>query len=223
VILAVALAVVIIGASTVRGDAHSPVWQAVSREERSAPGLIVEPVWPSSIAVDRVVQPTSVGHPERTRARVAAAEALDVRPTAQRPVVRPARAPNLVRDHLWIPSLHISRHVGFYACGRTSALANRVYSWGCAGQNNTYLLGHAWGVFKALHDTYVSGRLRKGLVAYYADHLGRITRFQVTGWQVVPPGNAAWAMAAQPTPSMTLQTCVGPHSKYRLDVRLVSF
>jgi len=111
----------------------------------------------------------------------------------------------------------------FYPCWRKSAPDNNVYRWGCAGHNNTYLLGHAWGVFKALHDAYTSGRLHTGMVAYYADGSGRITRYEVTAWQVVPPDDAAWAIAAQRTPSMTLQTCMGTNSQYRLDVRLVSF
>jgi hypothetical protein len=45
----------------------------------------------------------------------------------------------------------------------------------------------------------------------------------VTTWQVVKPSVTDWATAAQRTLSMTLQTCMGGHSQYRLDVRLVSF
>jgi sortase (surface protein transpeptidase) len=157
-------------------------------------------------------------------ARAAAALAAKARLAAEAAArKKAAHARTLIRYHLWIPSLRISRSVLFYRCGRTSAPDNHVYRWGCAGRNNTYLLGHAWGVFKALHDAYTSGRLHKGMVAYYADGFGLITRYAVTAWQVVPPDDAAWAIAAQRTPSMTLQTCMGSHSQYRLDVRLVSF
>ncbi len=97
-----------------------------------------------------------------------------------------------------------------------------MYRWGCGGRNNTYLLGHAWGVFKALHDAYLNGSLRVGMVAYYADGYGRITRYRVTAWQVVLPTDASWASATRHK-TMTLQTCMGADSKYRLDVRLVAF
>jgi hypothetical protein len=60
-------------------------------------------------------------------------------------------------------------------------------------------------------------------VAYWSDATGRVHRFKVTAWQVVLPTKVAWAIAPQPTLSMTLQTCVGVDSRYRLDVRLVSY
>jgi sortase (surface protein transpeptidase) len=97
-----------------------------------------------------------------------------------------------------------------------------VYRWGCAGSNNVYLMGHAWGVMRPLHDAYVSGRLKKGMQVIYADANGRVTRYKVSFWKVVSPVGAGWAFAAQASPSMTLQTCVGKNSQYRLVVRLVA-
>jgi hypothetical protein len=76
---------------------------------------------------------------------------------------------------------------------------------------------------KPLHDLYVAGRLRKGMVAIYADGGGRVHWFRVTEWRVVDPVESAWAIADQPVPSMTLQTCVGRDGRYRLNVRLVQF
>ena len=96
------------------------------------------------------------------------------------------------------------------------------YCWGCAGANNVYLLGHAWGVFKALHDAYYNGRLRKGMKVIYADGSSKVHTYSVIWWKVVAPTTAAsWAWAAQSVPSMTLQTCLGSNSQYRLMVRLV--
>jgi hypothetical protein len=44
----------------------------------------------------------------------------------------------------------------------------------------------------------------------------------VIWWKVTAPTTAAkWAWASLSTPSMTLQTCVGSRSQYRLMVRLV--
>jgi hypothetical protein len=85
-----------------------------------------------------------------------------------------------------------------------------------------YLLGHAWGVFKPLHDAYVRGRLHKGMKVMYADGGGDVHTYSVTWWRLVAPTAAAsWVWAAQSRPSMTLQTCVGSRSQYRLMVRLV--
>jgi Sortase domain len=126
------------------------------------------------------------------------------------------------RNHLWFPAIGLSRAVYSYSCGRKSALANLVYRWGCGGTNNTYLMGHAWGVFKPLHDAYVNGRLHAGMKAYYADSNGRTHTYVVKWWKLTRPTTAAkWAWASQSVPSMTLQTCVGANSEYRVMVRLV--
>jgi hypothetical protein len=126
------------------------------------------------------------------------------------------------RNHVWIPSLGIDRSVQSFPCSRTRPPDNSIYRWGCAGRNNVYLLGHAFSVFKPLHDAYVTGRLRKGMIVDYADANGRVRRYAVAWWKVTrPTGAAAWAWAPQQVPSMTLQTCVGANSEYRLMVRLV--
>ncbi len=125
------------------------------------------------------------------------------------------------RNHVWIPSLGISRSIAWFACSRSREPDNYVYRWGCAGNNNVYLMGHAWGVFEPLHDAYVRGQLRRGLKAVYADANGRVRTYAVRWWKVVKPTTAAsWAWASLPSPSMTLQTCVGARSQYRLMVRL---
>jgi hypothetical protein len=124
-------------------------------------------------------------------------------------------------NHVWIPSLGVSRPVSFFSCSSSAYPGNRVYRWGCGGTNNVYLFGHAASVFKPLHDAYVRGRLRAGMEVVYADSGGRITRYAVSWWKVVAPdGDVGWAYAAQARPSMTLQTCVGANSAFRLVVRL---
>jgi len=126
------------------------------------------------------------------------------------------------RNHVWIPSLGINRSVLSFPCSRSRQPDNYVYRWGCAGHNNVYLMGHAYSVFKPLHNAYVSGRLRKGMKVIYADGSGRVHTYSVIWWRLVAPTTAAsWAWAAQSRPSMTLQTCVGAQSQYRLMVRLV--
>lgn len=126
------------------------------------------------------------------------------------------------KNRVWIPSLGINRSVSAFPCSRTHPPDNYLYRWGCAGRNNVYLMGHAYSVFKPLHDAYVSGRLKKGMKVIYADGAGRVHTYSVIWWRVVKPTTAAsWAWAAQSRPSMTLQTCVGARSDQRLMVRLV--
>jgi hypothetical protein len=126
------------------------------------------------------------------------------------------------RNHFWFPAVGINRSVSSYACSRNTPLANIVYRWGCAGRNNVYIMGHAYGVMAPLHNAYVSGRLKVGMKAYYADGSGKVHTYSVRWWKLTRPTTAAsWAWASQSVPSMTLQTCVGSNSQYRLMVRLV--
>jgi sortase (surface protein transpeptidase) len=83
-----------------------------------------------------------------------------------------------------------------------------------------YLFGHAHSVFRALHDAYIRGRLSKGMKVYYANGAGNVATYAVSWWKLTTPDKGAWAYAAQSTPSLTLQTCVGAQSQYRLIVRL---
>lgn len=127
------------------------------------------------------------------------------------------------RNRFWIPSLDMNYKVHLFECTRNRPPDNYMYRWGCAGENNVYILGHAYSVMKPLHDLYVRGKLKKGMVAIYADAQGHVHRYKVTEWRVVDPVDSEWAIASQPVPSMTLQTCVGKDGRYRLNVRLVQF
>lgn len=136
---------------------------------------------------------------------------------------RPAAFAYRGRNHVWIPALGIDRSVEVFPCSRSRPPDNHIYRWGCSGRNNVYLLGHAFSVFKPLHDAYVGGRLRKGMKVHYADGHGRVTTYSVIWWKVTPPvASASWAWAPQAKPSMTLQTCVGRKGSLRLMVRLVA-
>jgi hypothetical protein len=124
------------------------------------------------------------------------------------------------RNHVWIPALGINRSVSFFSCSSSAYPGDRVYRWGCAGSNNVYLFGHAHSVFRPLHDAYVRGRLSKGMKVIYADGNGKVSTYAVAWWKVTTPDRGAFAYAAQSRPSLTLQTCVGAKSQYRLIVRL---
>lgn len=125
------------------------------------------------------------------------------------------------RNHVWIPALGVNRSVSFFSCTSSAYPGDRVYRWGCAGSNNVYLFGHAHSVFRPLHDAYVRGRLSKGMKVIYADGNGRVTTYAVAWWKITTPDKGAFAYASQSRPSLTLQTCVGARSQYRLIVRLL--
>ena len=154
-------------------------------------------------------------------------KAPPARPPAPKPPQpkppRPAPAPSYRgTNHVWIPSLGINRSVSSFSCSRTRPPDNYVYRWGCAGSNNVYLMGHAYGVFYALNAAYTSGRLHTGMRVIYADGAGRVQTYVVSFWRLASPVGSSWAYAAQSRPSMTLQTCVGSMSQWRLIVRLVA-
>ncbi len=124
------------------------------------------------------------------------------------------------RNHVWIPALGINRSVAFFSCTSSAYPGDVVYRWGCAGSNNIYLFGHAHSVFKPLHDAYVRGALQKGMQVIYADGAGTVSTYALRWWKVTTPDKGEFAYAAQGMPSLTLQTCVGATSQYRLIVRL---
>ena len=126
------------------------------------------------------------------------------------------------RNRFWFPAIGINRSVYSFPCSRSRAPDNLVYRWGCGGRNNVYIMGHASSVFAPLHRAYVNGRLKVGMKAYYADGNGKVHTYRISWWKTTRPTTAAsWAWASQSVPSMTLQTCVGANSAFRLMVRLV--
>lgn len=219
---------IVLAITTGWGQATTPVSPAAQSASLSLPasastGRASDDVVVASRNVEAAFMgaPFRQHHPERTFAAPRPTVAAHVASVA---TVTPAAksSPYTGRNHVWIPALGISRPVYLFACTRKRAPDNLVYRWGCAGHNNVYLLGHAYGVFKPLHDAYVTHRLHVGMVAIYADGNGRIRRFKVTTWRVVDPSDSNWAVASQPVPSMTLQTCVGPSGSLRLNVRLIA-
>lgn len=125
------------------------------------------------------------------------------------------------RNRFWIPSLGISYRVHLFECTRKREPDHYMYRWGCAGSKNVYILGHASSVMRPLHDLFERGGLEVGMLALYAGDDGIVRAFRVTEWRVVDPVDSHWAIAHQPVPSMTLQTCVGKDGVDRLNVRLV--
>jgi hypothetical protein len=224
ILIAVTLAVQASGSAfAVRSDASADMGPSAApgafagapvRSGAGVRSIDVEPV------VDWARRPEAVVD----RGLAARASAALATPSAVATAVSVAPAAPAYRgtNHVWVPSLGINRAVEFFPCTRTKPPGHQMYRWGCAGANNVYLMAHAATIFKPLHDAYVKGRLRVGMEAIYADGSGRVTRYAVSYWKLVKPdGDIGWAFAAQSSPSMTLQTCVGANSEYRLVVRLV--
>jgi hypothetical protein len=198
-------------------------WAPTPAPVISAPD-VADYLHPKPVApVEATPTPAPVKHAVAPAAKAAPkAPARTTAQTARHPSTpKPVSTAFVGRNHLWFPSLGINRSVSGFSCSRSEPPGNLVYRWGCAGANNVYLFGHASSVFRPLHDAYVNHRLRVGMSVWYADGSGHVHKYAVRYWRVVSPVGADWAFAAQSVPSMTLQTCVGANSQYRLIVRLV--
>ena len=208
----------------------APVVPAVAVRFSAPAGAprIVEPVEaPVKVAV-KVTKPAKVTKPKTSKAKAPkATKAAKPTTKATKPPKKTTRRTTTAAsfsgtNHVWIPALGINKSVRAFPCDRQRPPDNYMYRWGCAGSNNVYLMGHAHSVMNGLHDAYVSGRLRKGMKAYYAGRDGKVHTYTVRWWKkTLPTTDAAWAWAPLSVPSMTLQTCVGSNSQYRLMVRLV--
>ena len=197
-------------ARDIRPVAVAPVVPAPEREAvPDKPAKVAKADKPAKVAkVSAPTKSTSAGGSKSSKA------------STSKPSPKPASYKGT--NHVWIPALGISRSVRWFPCDRSRPPDNYMYRWGCAGDNNVYLMGHAYSVMKPLHDAYVSGRLRVGMKAHYAAADGKVRTYVVKWWKKTrPTTDASWAWAPQDVPSMTLQTCVGKNSEYRLMVRLV--
>ena len=178
--------------------------------------------------VQPVVQPRTVAI--ASTAKTVSKPKAPVRVAATRPKAATVSKPRTTTVsyhgiyHLWIPGLGLNRDIDDWGC-RGGLIPNHVERWGCAGRNNVYLLGHAWGVFAPIHNGYHSGALHVGLTAYYADKSGNVHRYRVSAIRHVRNADYAswsgWATGAYGSPVITLQTCDGSTSAYRILVRLV--
>lgn len=224
---------VVLGTETVPGPRLGPVspisWARLTDEPVATrqSTLLVSRAADAAVAAAAANDAARKAAEKKAADRKAASAAKDAAKSqadaTSKPKVRRDATPTFSgSNHVWIPSLGISRSIRWFPCDRQRPPDNYMYRWGCAGTNNVYLMGHAYSVMKPLHDAYVSGRLRKGAKAWYAGADGKVHVFAVRWWKVtLPTPDASWAWAPQDASSMTLQTCVGKNSKYRLMVRLV--
>jgi sortase (surface protein transpeptidase) len=227
-LLAVVLGIAVVAGTVAQDSAPSTPAATASPAPSVSPGAVEGITDPPS----DVVPVAAASHPADLAAHVphvvatAPSKAASAPTATSRP--KPTKAPATAvspasykgTNHVWMPALGIDKTVSWYACSNTTYPGNRVYRWGCAGDNNIYLFGHASSVFQPLHDAYVDGRLKKGMSLWYAGADGVVHAYTIAWWKVTTPTKGVWAYAAQSTASLTLQTCLGSQSQYRLIVRL---
>ena len=188
------------------------------------PGATVRPPSePPTVAPSRAAAAPPIRPAPTEAAKSAPRAPATTSPGSAKPTTKPS-APRPAVYHgtnrMWMPALGSNHSVASFPCSRTTPPGLGVYRSGCAGANNVYLLAHAYAAFKPLHDAYVRGRLRIGMKVMYADASGRVRTYAISWWRLTTPDKGGFAYAAQSRPSMTLQTCVGARSEYRLIVRL---
>jgi hypothetical protein len=152
------------------------------------------------------------------------------RPTPK-PTPEPTPAPASYEgtSRLWYPALGIKAAWKWYGCdygGDPNGLGAGIYRWGCAPQNNTYLMSHAWSTFSAIRRAYHSGAMKVGQSVWYADSQGNVGRWKVKWIERVTveyfkATSRQWASSDSPSPIMTFQTCDGANDQFRIIVRLV--
>jgi hypothetical protein len=126
---------------------------------------------------------------------------------------------------LSIPALGMTRAVYSWGC-RGGTIPDKVLAWGCSGAHNIYLLGHAYGVFAVIHDAWHTHRLTTGMILWFAGPDGHLIRFRLAWVRHTSATYAnstayTWAYNATTSDSVTLQTCDGAYSQYRIIVRFV--
>jgi hypothetical protein len=146
------------------------------------------------------------------------------------PTPTPSPSPTYAgTSKFWYPAVGISAGWRWYGCdygGSPSGLGEGIYRWGCGPSSNIYLLSHASSTFRAIQRAYHADKLKVGQSAWYADAKGNVSQWKVAWIRRVTltyfnRTASEWAVNASPTPIMTLQTCDGANSEYRIIVRLV--
>ena len=187
------------------------------RAERAADRAVEEAAAQAAAEAEAAAQAQAEAEAEAKAAAQAKAEAAQPKPQAPKLA---AASSYTGQNRFWFPKLGISQRVYEFPCSRSETPGDVVYRWGCAGENNVYLLAHNFGKFYPLYKAYYAGTLDRGLVAIYADPQGEVHYFELAWYKVVPPdGDVGFAYAAQSQSSLSMQTCVGDDGELRLVVR----
>jgi hypothetical protein len=227
-----AQAIEVAGPTTLTVDAGGSIGSAEAYRVATGPlagRWIYAADWLTIVQPSPTAEPTAVPAPT---ARPSAQPSTAAKPrstsTAPKPMSTSKAAPAYRgRNHIWIPSLGLSRHVYVWGC-RSGTLPNRIYQWTCAGKHNLDLLGHAWGVLAPMHDFYVSHkRMPRNAFLMYADGSGKVRRYDLAWTRVVSDASLQNGKDQGiiyddlARPSITLETCIGANNVNRLVTRWV--
>ena len=188
--------------------------------------LVVSAGSPPGDLVGQRSDPAFPGASARSAMTEAPTTATASTPPMQRASEAASSAPPTVYSRTsWINSavLDIDGKVYVHdACGGT--IDNRIYDYRCAGSNNLFLLGHAGGVFRGLNAAYHSGALKVGTTLLYSDPSSQVQRYRVAEirhvWNADWASWGDWASGDLSQPGITLMTCDGATSSYRILARL---
>ena len=127
--------------------------------------------------------------------------------------------------HLWIPALSLSRDINDWGCNG-GLIPNHVEYWGCVPRSNLVPARPRLGRLRQDPRRLSLGALHVGLTAWYADKAENVHKYRISWIRHVRNGGlrvtgAKLAMAATSGQVITLQTCDGATSAYRILVRLV--
>lgn len=146
-------------------------------------------------------------------------------PTAQAPVLTSTSLRRL--GTLRVSGIGLTASVYAWGCGG-EVVPNLALRWGCQKSNNQFIVGHAYGVFHPYYLAYARHLLRPGLIAYFTDTAGHRTRYRLAWVRLVTKTyvwhgltGSQWAWNNTPSAALTLQTCWGSTSKYRIVTRFV--
>jgi hypothetical protein len=128
---------------------------------------------------------------------------------------------------LRVPTFGVRQTTYNWGCG-PAKVPNLVLKWGCVKTKNTFLTGHASGVFHWLYNAYRYRLWGSVRYAYFTTTAGVTTRYKLSWVRLVPASyvykgltGEKWAWNNTSTPSLTLQTCWGSTNAYRIVFRYV--
>ena len=210
-----------VGAPSV-GTAHTWATASVVVDRHPTP---VQYVTSAPLAVDQVSAPAKASSASPAHATAALGKTAKVKTNVARSASPAKVAPALAgTNHFWFPALGISNAVHMFNCAGSYVIPSGIWHFGCNSARNIYLMSHAWSDFRALRAAYHAGSLKTGMAAFYAGPDGKVLRYKVAWIRHVTVGtfNAGyWEWAINDVPAVTLQTCDGAKSEYRIIVRLV--
>ena len=208
--------------------AAAPLRGTTALVTRAVPPVARQNVAYGSLALDQApsVPKPAAGAQAQTTPAVKIAVVVKAAKPAAKPAAKVAKPAAVLAgtNHFWFPALGISNKVHTFNCAGPYTIPSGIWHFGCNGPHNIYLMAHGWSDFKALRVAYRNGTLAKGMSAYCAGPDGTVLRYKVAWVRHVPVDefNASyWEWAINDVTAVTLQTCDGAHSEYRIIVRLL--